>query len=178
MLFSVAMFEWFQSSRLIFRKLVNTQMLHCSFKLLPKSVMNRAPGVCRCPPRLAVRSFITKRGLITFCRIMFSDMLRKLSTCCDLTFILMDFSSNRTVCSLCFLLLYAHEWHINDVLAFSHRETSHLPFSRHGCLLQLSYQMVLAERTCSFINTRENKMQGLSSPFYSPYFLTLPNMWK
>lgn len=28
----------------------------------------------------------------------------------------------------CVLLLYAHEWHINNVLAFSHRETSHLPF--------------------------------------------------
>lgn len=69
-----------------------------------------------------------------------------------------------------FSLLYAPEWHINDVLAFSHRETSHLPFSRSGCLLQIFYQMVLAEQTCSFINTCENKMQGLFIPFLYSQF--------
>lgn len=111
--------------------------------ILPKAVMYCPPTgqwgyhVCCCS-WLAVSCFITKRGLITFCRnnvkwYVETHDKRKLSTCCH--FIVTSWHLFRWIFFhtvqfvLRFLVvIYAHEWHINDVLAFGHRETSHLPF--------------------------------------------------
>lgn len=64
---------------------------------------------------------------MTFCRIMFKLSTKDaplLCTCCFIDFIPNIYSagvsSTRAVRSLCFSRLYAHEWHINVVLAFSH----------------------------------------------------------
>lgn len=137
-------------------------MLHCSFL---QSVMHRPPlafGVLVCRrPRLAVRSFITKRGLVFFCRIMFK-LGGRVSTCC------LDGSSSTRRWFVVFSLFSAHEWHLNDVLAFSHRETSHLPFSRRGCLRRVGFliRWYSSERGVRFMNTCENKCKRSFLPLF------------
>lgn len=75
---------------------------------------------------------------------------------------------------LCVMLLYAREWHINDVLAFSDRETSHLPFYRHGCLHHdcFSNQTVLVEQTCGLWLCVRISCKISSSPFLYTRFIS------
>lgn len=56
-----------------------------------------------------------------------------------------------STCGLFFVSLNAHEWHLNDVLAFSHKRL-HFCLSRKKTMSaswQFTDEMVIAEKTCS-----------------------------